>query len=30
VVAEGAPLMIPPVDDHDPAEEDDDFTGREP
>jgi DMSO reductase family type II enzyme chaperone len=30
VVAEGMPLMIPPVDDHDPAEEDDDFTGREP
>lgn len=29
VVAEGAPLMIAPVDD-DPAEEDDDFTGREP
>ncbi|OGK86832.1 MAG: hypothetical protein A2X51_09740 [Candidatus Rokubacteria bacterium GWC2_70_24] len=30
VVAEGAPLMIPPLDDYDPAEEDDDFTGREP
>jgi putative dimethyl sulfoxide reductase chaperone len=29
VVAEGAPLMIPPVDD-DPAGEDADFTGREP
>lgn len=30
VVVEGVPLMIPPVDDRDPAEEDDDFTGREP
>lgn len=30
VVAEGVPLMIPPVDDCDPADEDDDFTGREP
>jgi DMSO reductase family type II enzyme chaperone len=30
VVAEGAPLTIPPLDDGDPAGEDDDFTGREP